>query len=161
MASDLRAVDADFFATARHCFTNQAVISRPPEPVFEAIADDPAGWGNWFPGFDDSGRWLTPEPPGPGSRRRVRMGRLSYDETIIAWERPNRFAFRVDRASIPLARALAEDYRLSPHPSGCTFEWVFAVDLRPPFDRMAPIYGPVLARLFKKVAAGLERAVTA
>ena len=161
MASELRAVDAGFFDTAPTRLSFNTVIHRPPERVFEAIAGDPAGWGDWFPGFDHSGHWLTPEPQAAGSRRRVRMGRLTYDETILALDRPSRFAFRVDRASVPLARALAEDYRLTPHPEGCTFEWVFAMDPRPPFSLVTPLYGPMMRRMFDKVAAGLERRVPA
>src|SRR5579864_727206 len=118
MARDLQAVGIDFFETAPYRFVNEAVVRHPPERVFDAIANDPAGWGDWFPGFDHSGHWISDGPPGSGSRREVRVSRIVYQETILAWEPPHRFAFRVDRMGMATAKALAENYRISPHPDG-------------------------------------------
>ena len=157
MRWDLRAVDLDFFDTAPHRFTHTAVIARPVERVFEAIGPDPARWGDWFPGFDHSGHWLTEGPIGTGSRRTVRMARISYDETILAYDPPHRFAFRLDRAAAPMAYALAEDYRISEHPSGSTLEWTFAIDPRPMMRPAARFMDSALARILRKVAANLER----
>jgi uncharacterized protein YndB with AHSA1/START domain len=157
MRWDLRPVGPEFLGTAPHRFTYRAVIGRPPERVFDAIAGDPARWGDWFPGFDHSGRWLTPEPHGDGSRRAVRMGGVAYEETILAWDRPRRFAFRLDRAAAPLAYALAEDYRVDAHPSGSTLEWTFAVEPRRLLGLTAALFDPVLSRLFRRIAANLDR----
>jgi hypothetical protein len=161
MPWDLRPVGPDFLETAPRRFTNRAVIRRPPERVFDSIAGDPARWGDWFPGFDHSGRWLTPDPPGEGSRRAVRMGGIAYDETILAWERPTRFAFRVDRAGAPFAHALAEDYRIAEHPSGSTLEWTFAIDPRRLLGLTTGLFDPVLSRLFRRIADNLDRKLPA
>lgn len=157
MRWDLRAVDLDFFDTAPHRFRHSAVIPRPAEQLFDAIADNPAGWGDWFPGFDHSGRWLTDGPFKAGSRRAVRMAGVSYEETILAWDRPHRFAFRLDRAAAPLAYALAEDYRIGDHPSGSTLEWTFAIDPRPAMRPATRLLDPALGRILRKVAANLDR----
>jgi len=85
------------------------------------------------------------------------MARVVYEETVIAWDPPHRFAFRLDRASAPLAYALAEDYRLADHPSGSTFEWTFAIDPRPLLRPAGRLFDPVLGRLFRRMAANLER----
>lgn len=146
----------EFFGAAPHRFRHAAVVHRPPERLFAALAGDPAGWGDWFPGFDHSGRWLTPDPPGPGSRRAVRMAGISYEETILAYDPPSRFAFRLDRASVPMAYALAEDYRISGDAAGSTLEWTFAVDPRPLMRPALPLLDPVLGRLLRRVAANLE-----
>ena len=161
MPSDMRAVELDFLTTAPFHFVFSSVFARPPERGFEAVAEHPASWGDWYPGFDHTGRWLTPEPPAVGSRRAVRMARVSYEETILAWDPSARFAFRVDRSNAPIAYALAEDYRITPHPTGSTLEWTFAVDPRAvmkPAMRLAPT---LMARLFRMSSARLEKYLTA
>lgn len=157
MPWDMRAVETDFLATAPYRFTFHSVIARPPERVFEAIAEKPESWGEWYPGFDHSGRWLTADPPAAGSRRAVRMARMTYEETILAWEPTERFAFRVDRATTPIAYALAEDYRISPHPTGSTLEWTFAVDPRSVLKPTMRFARPLMARLFRTSSARLEK----
>ena len=150
-------MELDFLETAPHRFHYETVVRRPPEPLFEAIAADPAGWGDWFPGFDHSGHWSTPGPVGTGSRRTVRMAGLTYEETILAWERPHRFSFRLDRAAAPLAYALAEDYRVSEDPSGSKLEWTFAVDPRVALRPAMRFFDPALARIFRRWTSNLER----
>ena len=156
MRWDLRSVDLDFLDAAPHRFHYTAVIHRPAERLFDAIATDPAGWGDWFPGFDHSGHWLSPGPVQAGSRRQVRMAGITYEETVLACDRPHRFAFRLDRAAAPMAYALAEDYRVADHPSGSTFEWTFALDPRPAMRPATRFLDPALGRIFRKVAANLE-----
>jgi hypothetical protein len=156
MPWDLRPVEAGFFEDAPQRFVCTEVVRHPPERVFTAIATDPAGWGDWYSGFDHSGRWTTPAPHGPGSHRTVRMARVTYEETILEWEPGRRFGFRVDRASVPLARAFAESYRTSPHDAGSIVQWVIAVDPGPalkPFMRLAP---RVFTGLFARAMTGLE-----
>jgi uncharacterized protein YndB with AHSA1/START domain len=153
---DLRAVGTGFYDSAPFRFHYEAMVRRPPEQLFEAIAADPAGWGDWFPGFDHSGHWLTPGPHGVDSRRAVRMAGVRYEETILAYDSPHRFAFRLDRASAPLAYALGEDYRITEHPEGSTLEWTFAIDPRPLTRPAAGLFDPVLGRLFRRVASNLE-----
>lgn len=157
MRWDLRAVGPDFYESAPYRFRHSVVVRRAPERLFDAIARDPAGWGDWFPGFDHRGRWLTDGPPGEGSRRAVRMAGVTYEETILAWDPPRRFAFRLDRSAAPLAHALAEDYRVEPHPSGSTLEWTFAVDPRAVLRPLTPLLDPVLSRILRRLAANLER----
>lgn len=157
MRWDLRAVGPDFYDTARCQYRHTARLLQPPERVFDAIAGDPAGWGHWFPGFDHSGRWLSAPPHGAGSRRAVRMAGIAYEETVLVWDPPRRFAFRLDRAGAPIAYALAEDYRIAGDPAGSTLEWTFALEPRPamrPAMRLAPsLLGPILRR----AAAHLDR----
>ncbi|HET6966563.1 MAG TPA: SRPBCC family protein [Acidimicrobiales bacterium] len=160
MRWDLRAVGPEFYDTAPYRVRHSVVVRRPPGRLFDAIGRDPAGWGDWCPGFDHRGRWTSEGPPGEGSRRTVRMGGVSYEETILGWDPPHRFAFRVDRSAAPLAYALAEDYRIAEHPSGSTLEWTFAVDPRPVLKPMTRLFDPVLARMLRRMGANLERHLT-
>ena len=157
MASDLRAVGPEFLDTAPHRFTYSAVIRQSPERVFDAVADHPERLGDWYPGFDHTGQWLTDGEPEAGSRRRVRMARITYEDTILTWEPPARFAFRVDRAGLPLAHALAEGYRIGPHPSGATLEWVFTIEPYALFRPLVAGFDLVLSRLFERASTNLEK----
>lgn len=156
MPTNLRPVDLDFFTRAPFRYIATEVVHRPPEAIFEAIASDPSGWGDWFPGFAHAGRYTTPPPHTTGSRRSMRMGGMVYDETVLAWDPARRWAFRVDRASIPFAHALAEDYQISDHRVYSMVQWTFAVDPRAPLRLLTPTLKPVLAALFRRAMTNLS-----
>ncbi len=159
-----RPVEIDFVEQAPSVLTSTAVIAHPIVDVFSALSGDPATW-TWFPGFSSRGRWLTPWPHGAGSIREVQMAGITYTETMLAWEEPDRWAFRVDTATVPLARALVEDYRLESVGAGTDagkatrLRWIFAIEppgvLRPWFSR--PAAGGAMQRLCTRFAANLER----
>ncbi|MDE3203419.1 MAG: SRPBCC family protein [Acidobacteriota bacterium] len=157
VAWQMRAVGSEFLETSSHRFVYTTVIRHPPGRVFDAIARRPAEIGEWYPGFDRSGTWSSADDPGAGSRRRVRMAGVTYDDTVLVWEPPSRFAFRVDRAGLPIARAVAEGYRILPHPSGSAVEWVFAIDPHRALEPLTSWFDPALARLFARASANLEK----
>ncbi len=133
MPRTLRAVDADFTATAQHRVTVTEVLPASPDAVFAALAEDPAGWGAWFPGFTDAGRYVTPGPHGVGSQREVFARGSRFLETILVWEPGRRWSFRVDEAGLPAVRALAEDFRLTPEGTGTRVEYTMAQETSPGF----------------------------
>ena len=92
------AVDLDFLNTAPIRLGAAVNVGRPPSEVFAAFAHDPANWGEFFPGFDKTGRYHTPVPHGVGARRTVRFTGVKFEETILAWDEGARWAFRVDSA---------------------------------------------------------------
>ena len=153
MSRDLQPVGLDFFTSAPYRVISTEVVHRSAAQIFDAIASDPAGWGNWFPGFSHAGRYTTPPPHCAGSRRWMTMGGLAYDETILAWEPEQRWAFRVDRASVPFAYALAEDYQVSDHDVYSIVQWTFAIDPKPALR-------PAMAALKRVVPAVFRRAMT-
>ena len=156
----LETVDLSYFDTAPTIIRCNAHIAAPRPRVFAAIAADPAGWGQWFPGFDRSGRWETPEPHGVGSVRVVRAFGVRFRETVLAWDADERWAFRVDEVRVPMARAFAEDYRLTDDGAGTRLDWTVAT--RAAGMRVAGPLGPqvfqrmlnVAARRLGRVAAG-------
>ena len=133
MPRTLRAVDLDFTRTATHRVTVSEVLPAAPDAVFAALAEDPAGWGAWFPGFTDAGRYLTPGPHGVGSQREVFARGSRFLETILVWEPGRRWSFRVDEAGLPAIRALAEDFRLTPEGSGTRVDYTMAQETSPGF----------------------------
>jgi hypothetical protein len=157
MPWDMRPVEVDFFDTARYRYVLTEVIRRPAEQVFDAVAADPAGWGTWYPGFTRKGAYLSGPQGQPGAIRRVTMGGITYDETILAWETPSRWAFRVDRSTAPLAHALAEDYRFVADGGTTIVQWTFAVDPRRPLRAAMPLAEPVLGTLWRRATGNLER----
>src|SRR4051812_32125524 len=90
------AVDLGYVDTAPTRLNFTARIGRPKGEVFAALAHDPANWGEFFPGFDRTGRYETPAPYGVGSRRVARFTGIKFEETILAWEEGARWSFRVD-----------------------------------------------------------------
>ena len=161
MPHSFRPVDLDFFESAPCRFIGTGVIHQPAERVFATIADDPASWGDWFPGFSRSGRYVSPPPHGAGAVRQVAMGGIRFRETVLAWERPHRWAFGIDEASIPFARALAEDYQVTTEGESSVLRWTFAMDpnslsrpLVPVMKRMVPA---MIGRVAKKLDAYLAK----
>lgn len=155
---NLERVDLSFFETAPVVMRNEAFIAAPRSAVFAAISGDPAGWGKWFPGFSDDGRYVTSPPHGVDSVRTVRAYWTNYRETILAWDEGERWAFRVDATSAPMFAAFAEDYRLADEGDGTRFTWIVAY--RPkPFMRLAGPLAPLMfRRMTQRAAAGLTRA---
>jgi hypothetical protein len=159
MAWEYHPVDLGFFHTAPCKFVNTELVRRPPDRIFAAIAEDAPGWGDWNPGFSKTGRYLSPPPHGPGSQRVVRMSGITYDETILAWNPPERWAFRVDKAAAPIAHALAEDYRITPVDGGSIVQWTFAADPRSALRVATPLLAPTLTALFRRAMSNLEKKI--
>ena len=96
-----------FLTSAPKRWDFDATVSADSERVFAAISADPSTW-NWFPGIT-GGCYEGPEPHGVGTIREARMGPTVYRETMLAWDAPTRWVYRVDEMSVPLAHALVEE----------------------------------------------------
>ncbi len=125
----LRSVELDFLDTAPVRFDYEAALPAPPARVFAAISADPATW-TWFPGLADA-RYESARPHGIGTKRSVVMNGVRYRETILAWDPPTRWAYRVDESSDATFAALAEDWVIEPGTNGAVLRWRFAVDPQP------------------------------
>jgi uncharacterized protein YndB with AHSA1/START domain len=154
---DLQPVGLDFLAAAPHRFEYAEPIAAPVAAVFAAISADPSTWG-WFPGIEVGG-YEGDAAPGVGSRRWVRIGGVKYRETILAWDEPRRWTYRVDQTSAPLFAALAEDWVIEPAGNGATLRWTFAFDPLP--DTAAGLVGAqdLIGSTFHDAARGLDAAM--
>jgi carbon monoxide dehydrogenase subunit G len=161
MPRRLQPVGPEFFQTAPYLAVRTASVDAPPAAVFAAIADDPAGWGEWFPGFTRSGRFLTGPPHGVGAERAMRLGGVALVETVIVREEPTRWAFRVSQGSLPLVRAMAEDYRLDETPTGTSLTWTLALDVSGPTQPTSAAVGLAAGSLVGMAARRLERRLQA
>ena len=127
--------------------------------LFAALAHDPAGWGEWFPGFSRDGRYVTPAPHGVGSQREVRVGRTRLVETVLAWEEGRRWAFTIAEGGMPGVKALAEDYVVEPEGSGSRLTWTLATETSP--HLAGKVTGALTGVLGKRAFGKLDRVLAA
>lgn len=149
-----RPVDIDFLTSSPKRWDYDAVVSAPPETVFAAISADPTTW-TWFPGITGGG-YEGPGPHGVGTIREARMGPTVYRETMLAWDAPTRWVYRVDEMTVPLAHALVEEWTVEPSPSGSTVRWAFAIDPRPLFRTAGGAAPATMGRVFRRAMRNLS-----
>ncbi|MEU8946337.1 SRPBCC family protein [Streptomyces sp. NPDC048489] len=152
MAHRLRPVGPDFTGTAplRLVFTRG--MSAPPEAVFRALAEDVSGWSEWFSAV------TLARPSADGTGREVRLrGGTRFQETVLVSEPPEVYAYRVDVTNAPGARALAEEWRLTPEGRGTRVRWTFAADGTAPFRVALKVGRPGLGRAFRDAVTTLDR----
>jgi uncharacterized protein YndB with AHSA1/START domain len=153
MAHRLRPVGLDFIdiAPVRLVFARE--MSAAPDAVFHALSDDVPGWAEWFAAVT-SARSLD-----DGARRDIRLtGGGRFLETVIAAKEAEVYAYRVDVANAPGARALAEEWRLIPSGGGGTrVRWTFAADGNAAFRGVVRWARPGLGRAFKGAVAALDQ----
>lgn len=152
---DLRPVELDFLDDAPHRFDYHEPIAAPPAAVFAAISADPSTWG-WFPGVDE-GSYEGDSTPGVGTRRWVRVGGVKYRETMLAWDEPTRWTYRVDETSAPVFAALVEDWVVEPAAAGTTvLRWTFAFDPLPETAELMTGARDLIGSAFHEAARGLD-----
>ena len=151
----MREEDLGFLDRAPKTWTFEEEVHAPQEVVFAAISADPSTW-TWFPRLS-SGSYDGDGPHGVGSKRQVKMSGVTYKETMLAWEAPSRWAYRVDKSSVPLAHALVEDWVVEPRGEhAAVVRWTFAIDPKALFKAGMPAAPTVMGRLFKKAMANLS-----
>jgi hypothetical protein len=79
-----------------------------------------------------------------------------YRETMLAWEEPARWAYRVDESTDPVAHALVEDWSFHDHGDRTTVRWVFAIDPGPAIGDALPAAEKVIGDVFREAMANLS-----
>jgi hypothetical protein len=153
----LRPVDLEFVRTAPRKWSFEAVVPTARDRVFAAVSGDPAGWKEWFPGLS-SGAYDG--APGVGAKRIVRYQGTSFFETVLAWDEPSRWTFRVDRSTVPLAKALVEDWTFQEHPDGTLVRWTFAVEPTVLARAVGPLQRRTMSRIFRRAMRNLGDRLT-
>src|SRR5512139_1750129 len=106
---ELRPEGLTFLHTAPLRLVHAGTVRAAPEAVFQALAAEPEGWPSWY-GAVVGNEYRGDGPHGVGSRRRVRLtGGVTFHETVLAWDGPSRYAYRIDRCTVPGLRALVEE----------------------------------------------------
>ena len=154
MASKLRDVTIDFLDLAPKRWAFDAPVDAPQADVFAAISADPKTW-TWFPGISGGG-YEGKGPPGVGTIREARMGPTVYRETMLAWEEPTRWVYRVDEMTVPLAHALVEEWLVTEADGASVVRWTFAIEPKPLFSAGGPAVPRVMGTLFRKAMRNLS-----
>ncbi|MFG3662018.1 SRPBCC family protein [Streptomyces sp. NPDC047706] len=152
MARRLRPVDLGFVRSApvRLVFARQ--IAASPESVFHALAEDVAGWPEWFSAV------TLARTTGEGAGREVRLrGGTRFAETVLVAKGPEVYAYRIDETNTPGARALVEEWRLAPAGGGTRVQWTFAADGPPVFRALLRLARPGLGKAFRDAMTALDR----
>jgi hypothetical protein len=128
-------------------------VRAPVERVFAAISGDAASWSEWFPGVSAGGQDGV---PALGTHRWVKVQGTRYDETVIVWEEPTRWAFRVDATNVPMAKALVEQWTMRADGDATAVRWTFAMEPAL-FFKVTGAFAPVImGRLFRRAMRNLE-----
>ncbi|MFF4833995.1 SRPBCC family protein [Streptomyces sp. NPDC001315] len=152
MTRRLRPMGLDFVETApiRLVFAHE--IAAAPEPVFRALADDVPGWTSWFSAV------TLARPTDDGAGREIWLrGGVRFEETILAAKGPEVYAYRVDVTNAPGARALVEEWRLTPAGTGTRVRWTFTADGTTAFRFVLRLARPGLGRAFRAAVTSLDR----
>jgi len=152
-------VTLDFLDDAPVRFTYTEPLPAAATRVFAAISADPSTW-TWFPGLAD-GRYESAPPFGVGTIRSVVMDGVAYRETLLAWEEPTRWAYRVDESSDTTFRALAEDWVMRDAADGSTLTWTFAVDPQPELCAVIRSARDLIGGVFTRAMRSLAHHLTA
>ncbi|MBT2508487.1 SRPBCC family protein [Streptomyces sp. ISL-98] len=160
MARRLRPVELDFVETAPLRLVFTAEVSAPPEAVYRALAEDVDAWPSWFAAV------TLARPTAGGAGREVRLkGGTRFQETILAAEPGERYAYRVDETNAPGLRALLEEWRIAPVGTGAgpgtgtgtRVQWTFAADGPAPLRLALRVGRAGLGRAFRDAVRSLDR----
>ncbi len=134
-------------------------IEAPPLAVWERLADSPATW-SWFPTVQ--GGHFVGDERGVGAQREIHLRGARVLETVLAAEAGVRWAYRLDTTTVPLARAVVEDWQLtelpatSTRPASTAVQYTFAFDPFPGTARLLAAGGVGLERVFARAARNLD-----
>ncbi|MEU5366197.1 SRPBCC family protein [Streptomyces sp. NPDC005925] len=155
MAHRLRPVEHGFVRSAPVRLVFARGIGAPPPAVFRALAEDVAGWAEWFPAV------AVARPARGGAGREIRLrGGARFLETVLVTEAPDVYAYRVDVTNTPGVRALAEEWRLVPIGTGTRVQWTFAADGTALFRGALNLARAGLDRAFRDAVTALDRRLT-
>ncbi|WP_112467530.1 SRPBCC family protein [Streptomyces triticisoli] len=156
MAHRLRPVGTDFAGTAPVRLVFAREVSASPERVFDALAEDVPGWTEWFSAVT----YARPADGGAGRETHLRGG-TRFQGTVLAARRPELHAHRVDTTNAPGARALAEEWLLTPDGNGTRVQWTFAADGTAPFRLTLNLARRGLGRAFHNAVTSLDHRLSA
>ncbi|MEV5611245.1 SRPBCC family protein [Streptomyces sp. NPDC052225] len=153
MARRLLPVGLDFAETAPLRLVFAREVSASPEAVYRALAEDVAGWPQWFSAVTSA------RPLDDGARREVRLkGGTRFVETVVAAEPGEVYAYRVDETNAPGMRALLEEWRIVPGASGgARVQWTFAADGVAAFRVGLRVGRAGFGRAFRDAVRSLDR----
>ena len=157
MGKRLRPVTAEFLerAPTRLVFVSQ--LTAEPEQVFHELTEDPSTWPLWFTSIR-SAAWTGPPPYGVAAGRAVTLrGGAHFVESVVVWDEPRRFVYRVEQTNVPGVLAWMEEWLLAPSANGGTvLRFTIAVDATTAVRATVRLARPGVARSVHAAAARLD-----
>jgi uncharacterized protein YndB with AHSA1/START domain len=154
---DLRPVGLEFLEDAPLKVAIEVRSSLPRATVWEAFVD-PTTWVDWFPGVEAADYPKDDAPYGVGTIRTATVSGQLFEETILAWDEPTRWTYRIDRCTAPLASAQVESTELEETQDGGTcVRWILASDPSPQFAAASDALPAILEGRLSDALRGLER----
>jgi hypothetical protein len=115
-----------FLEAAAAKFVVEVETPLPRQQVWDAFANANT-WQSWFPKVECvSYSGITPY--GVGTTRRSVVDGVFYDETLLVWEEPCRWGYRIDRATKAIASAQLEITEFASIATGTRVKWILACD---------------------------------
>ncbi len=151
----MRKVDLGFIASAGKVSVAQCDLDAARQDVWDAFVD-PATWPHWWPGVTSASYGGAPGPHGVGTFRRATVGGHTYEEYLVAWDEGRRWAYYIDRATIPIATAQLECTEFADHGTGTRVRWIVAHDRRLLLWLAGPLFPRIMRSLFHKAMANLD-----
>lgn len=152
---DLDAAEIDFLDRAPRRWEVEVQVNAPRMAVWEAFVD-PKTWHLWFPGVIEASYPGSTPPYGVGTRRFSHVGRQYYEETMLAWDEGTRWAYRIDRTTLPLSAAHVECTDFEDDGDHTLLRWTLAARPRMLLRLGSPFMEGMLRRLLKQAARNLE-----
>ena len=161
MAKRLRPVTAEFLerAPTRLVFVSQ--LRARPDAVFQELTEDASTWPLWFTAIRSAG-YTGPPPYGPGAGRAVTLrGGAHFVESVVVWDEPHRFVYRVEQTNAPGLLAWMEEWLLAPSADGGTvLRFTMAIDAVNTVRVAVRLARPGVARSVRAAAARLDARCT-
>jgi uncharacterized protein YndB with AHSA1/START domain len=154
---EMRPVGLDFLDDAPMRIDVEVHTSLPRATVWQAIVD-PTTWPDWFPGVDEAAYPDQEAPFGVGTIRTACVSGQLFEETLLAWDEPARWIYRIDRCTVPLASAQVEATELGEADVGGTIvRWTLASDPGESFASAVDALPGILEGRLREALRNLER----
>jgi hypothetical protein len=154
----LDAVDESFFDDAQYRYVFHMDLRSPADQVWAGLtAQRPHAWCRMLTHV----AYTSPGPFAVGSQRasEVAWGALKFRERFFGWDdTARRHSFYVEEVNVPLVRAFAEDYQITPTDTGCRFTWTFAFDPNPSLSPAVRLGLPGIRLLLRSLVKDTEKA---
>jgi len=94
------------------------------QQLWNAFADAKT-WPHWFPKVTHAS-YDGPAPYDVGTMRRSIVDGIHYEETMLIWDEPQRWGYRIDKATSAISRAQLELTEFEKMDSGTRVKWILA-----------------------------------
>lgn len=150
-----RPVDMDFVARAPTVHVATVTVKAKRADVFRAFAD-PSTWKAWWPDLESASYGDSKPPFGVGTFRESRVAGQRYEETMLAWEEGVRWAYRIDRATLPVASAQIEATEFADFEGGTRITWTIAMEPRLMMRVLGPFFPGIMRKMLRRAARNLD-----